>query len=88
MLTIHKDELYINWQFGAHENITVTENDEVIIKKVYLQLEPIGVVLVFFFFSIIVIQFVAMLFHRYYLSNFSHYCLINFTLHFIAESEL
>ena len=65
MLTIHKDELYINWPFGVRENITVTENDEVIIKKVYLQLEPIGVVLVFFFFSIIVIQFVAMLFHRY-----------------------
>merc|ERR1712083_413229 len=33
--------------------------------KEYLHLEPIGIVLVFFFFAIVVIQFVAMLFHRF-----------------------
>lgn len=33
--------------------------------KEYLHLEPIGIVLVFFFFAIILIQFVAMLFHRF-----------------------
>lgn len=33
--------------------------------KEYLHLEPIGVVLVFFFFLIIMIQFIAMLFHRF-----------------------
>lgn len=32
--------------------------------KEYLHLEPIGIVLVFFFFAIVVIQFIAMLFHR------------------------
>ena len=31
----------------------------------YLHLEPIGIVLVFFFFAIILIQFTAMLFHRF-----------------------
>lgn len=33
--------------------------------KEYLHLEPIGIVLVFFFFAIILIQFIAMLFHRF-----------------------
>ena len=37
---------------------------QVIITKEYLHLEPIGIVLVFFFFAIILIQFIAMLFHR------------------------
>ncbi|KAA0193149.1 hypothetical protein HAZT_HAZT001339 [Hyalella azteca] len=35
------------------------------ISKEYLQLEPIGLVFVFFFALILVIQFVAMLFHRF-----------------------
>merc|ERR1712215_157376 len=38
---------------------------QVLITKEYLHLEPIGIVLVFFFFAIVVIQFVAMLFHRF-----------------------
>ena len=38
---------------------------QIIITKEYLHLEPIGIVLVFFFSTIIVIQFVAMLFHRF-----------------------
>ena len=38
---------------------------KVLVSKEYLHLEPIGIVLVFFFFAIVVIQFVAMLFHRY-----------------------
>ena len=33
--------------------------------KEYLQLEPIGLVFVFFFASVMVIQFTAMLFHRF-----------------------
>lgn len=35
------------------------------ITKEYLQLEPIGLVFVFFFALILVIQFTAMLFHRF-----------------------
>ena len=45
-------------------NITVFQ-DEVLVSKEYLQLEPLGLVFVFFFALIIVIQFTAMLFHRF-----------------------
>lgn len=38
---------------------------QVLISKEYLQLEPIGLVFVFFFALILVIQFSAMLFHRF-----------------------
>lgn len=38
---------------------------QVHISKEYLQLEPIGLVFVFFFALILVIQFTAMLFHRF-----------------------
>merc|ERR1712025_709925 len=65
MLTLHKDTLHIDWPFGVKENITITEDEQVIITKEYLHLEPIGIVLVFFFFAIILIQFIAMLFHRF-----------------------
>merc|ERR1719232_1528108 len=64
MLTLHKDTLHIDWPFGVKENITITEDEQVIITKEYLHLEPIGIVLVFLFFAIILIQFIAMLFHR------------------------
>merc|ERR1719348_44835 len=65
MLTLNKDTLHIDWPFGVKTNITITEDARVLVSKEYLHLEPIGIVLVFFFFSIIVIQFVAMLFHRF-----------------------
>merc|ERR1719228_2911960 len=65
MLTLNKDILHIDWPFGVKTNITITEDARVLVSKEYLHLEPIGIVLVFFFFSIIVIQFVAMLFHRF-----------------------
>ncbi len=66
MLTLHKDELHIDWPWGVKENVTVIGDlDETIIVKEYLHLEPIGIILVFFFFAIIVIQFTAMLFHRF-----------------------
>lgn len=35
------------------------------ISKEYLQLEPIGLVFVFFFALILIIQFTAMMFHRF-----------------------
>ena len=38
---------------------------QIIVTIEYLHLEPIGIVLVFFFFAIILIQFSAMLFHRF-----------------------
>uniref|UniRef100_A0AAR5P4N2 chitin synthase n=1 Tax=Dendroctonus ponderosae TaxID=77166 RepID=A0AAR5P4N2_DENPD len=66
LLTLKKDNLHIKWPFGVKTNITYDESSqEVHISKEYLQLEPIGLVFVFFFALILVIQFVAMLFHRF-----------------------
>merc|ERR1712142_5103 len=66
LLTLNKDKIYLEWPFGIRENITINEESfEVLITKEYLHLEPIGIVLVFFFFAIVVIQFIAMLFHRF-----------------------
>merc|ERR1719239_462549 len=66
LLTLNKDKIYLDWPFGIKENITINEDtQEVLVTKEYLHLEPIGIVLVFFFFAIVVIQFVAMLFHRF-----------------------
>merc|ERR1719186_1692707 len=66
LLTLNKDKIYINWPFGIKENITIDEETlDVLVTKEYLHLEPIGIVLVFFFFAIVVIQFIAMLFHRF-----------------------
>ena len=31
MLTLHKDTLHIDWPFGVKENITITEDEQVII---------------------------------------------------------
>ncbi|KAK7086233.1 chitin synthase I [Halocaridina rubra] len=66
LLQLNKDELHIDWPLGIKENITIVpETQEVLISQEYLQLEPIGLVFVFFFALILIIQFVAMLFHRF-----------------------
>lgn len=46
-------------------SLTLLSNVQVLIESDYLQLEPIGMVFVLFFASIMVIQFIAMLFHRF-----------------------
>ncbi|XP_011053054.1 PREDICTED: uncharacterized protein LOC105145297 isoform X2 [Acromyrmex echinatior] len=66
LLQLNKDQLHVVWPLGVKTNITyVEETSEVHISKEYLQLEPIGLVFVFFFALILVIQFTAMLFHRF-----------------------
>ncbi|XP_055676574.1 chitin synthase chs-2 isoform X1 [Lutzomyia longipalpis] len=66
LLQLNKDNLHVKWPFGVKTNITYDETtQEVHISKEYLQLEPIGLVFVFFFALILVIQFTAMLFHRF-----------------------
>ncbi|XP_077301033.1 hyaluronan synthase-like protein kkv isoform X2 [Arctopsyche grandis] len=66
LLQLNKDLLHIKWPFGIKTNITYDESSqEVHISKEYLQLEPIGLVFVVFFALILVIQFTAMLFHRF-----------------------
>ncbi|XP_076291294.1 hyaluronan synthase-like protein kkv isoform X1 [Lasioglossum baleicum] len=71
LLQLNKDLLHVKWPFGIKTNITYDGNtQEVHITKEYLQLEPIGLVFVFFFALILVIQFTAMLFHRF--GTFAH----------------
>nr|AAL38051.2 chitin synthase [Manduca sexta] len=66
LLQLNKDNIHVKWPFGVKTNITYDEvSREVLISKEYLQLEPIGLVFVFFFALILVIQFTAMLFHRF-----------------------
>ncbi|XP_076762627.1 hyaluronan synthase-like protein kkv isoform X3 [Xylocopa sonorina] len=71
LLQLNKDLLHVKWPFGIKTNITYDgDTQEVHISKEYLQLEPIGLVFVFFFALILVIQFTAMLFHRF--GTFAH----------------
>ncbi|KAL7036519.1 hypothetical protein ACKWTF_008831 [Chironomus riparius] len=66
LLQLNKDKLHILWPLAPRINVTfVEETAEVHISKEYLQLEPIGLVFVFFFALILIIQFTAMLFHRF-----------------------
>ncbi|XP_073941848.1 hyaluronan synthase-like protein kkv isoform X4 [Choristoneura fumiferana] len=66
LLQLNKDQLHVDWPLGIKTNITyIEETGEVLISKEYLQLEPIGLVFVFFFALILFIQFTAMLFHRF-----------------------
>uniref|UniRef100_A0A336MER8 chitin synthase n=1 Tax=Culicoides sonorensis TaxID=179676 RepID=A0A336MER8_CULSO len=66
LLQLNKDKIHVNWPLGIKTNITYDEiTQEVHISKEYLQLEPIGLVFVFFFALILIIQFTAMLFHRF-----------------------
>ncbi|XP_050718353.1 chitin synthase chs-2-like isoform X1 [Eriocheir sinensis] len=66
LLQLNKDVIHIDWPLGVKTNITFVEaTSEVLISQEHLQLEPIGLVFVFFFALILIIQFVAMLFHRF-----------------------
>lgn len=65
LLQLQKDKLHIEWKFSSVSyNITYFK-ENVIIEFEYLQLEPINLVLVFFFSIIVLIQFIAMLSHRF-----------------------
>ncbi|GFR07091.1 chitin synthase chs-2 [Trichonephila clavata] len=66
LMQLNKDLLHWDWPLGVKTNITyIPETSEVRIDKEYLQLEPIGLVFAVFFALILVIQFTAMLFHRF-----------------------
>jgi chitin synthase len=66
LLQLHKSELHIRWPFNAKNEITFDESvSEILIARTYLEVEPIGLMFVFFFGLILLIQFVAMLMHRF-----------------------
>ncbi|XP_062716312.1 chitin synthase chs-2-like [Aedes albopictus] len=66
LLQLNKKDLHIQWWFNAKNTISFDESTvEIIVRREYLEIEPIGLVFVFFFGLILVIQFVAMLMHRF-----------------------
>ncbi|GBM97395.1 Chitin synthase chs-2 [Araneus ventricosus] len=66
LMQLNKDLLHWDWPLGVKTNITyIPETSEVRIDKEFLQLEPIGLVFAVFFALILIIQFTAMLFHRF-----------------------
>lgn len=66
LLQLNKEQLHVDWPLGVRENITINpDTNEYIVDKEYLELEPIGLVFVLFFGSILIIQFVGMMFHRF-----------------------
>ncbi|PAV79546.1 hypothetical protein WR25_20899 isoform B [Diploscapter pachys] len=69
VLQLQKDCLHIEWPLGPKFNHTVRvcngDTKDEVWKVTRLQLEPIGLVFLIFFMSILVIQFLAMLCHRF-----------------------
>uniref|UniRef100_A0A7E4VWA1 chitin synthase n=1 Tax=Panagrellus redivivus TaxID=6233 RepID=A0A7E4VWA1_PANRE len=69
VLQMQKDCLHIEWPLGPKFNHTIvpcnSDSKEEIWVMTRLQLEPIGLVFLVFFMSILVIQFFAMLMHRF-----------------------
>uniref|UniRef100_A0A182FS46 chitin synthase n=1 Tax=Anopheles albimanus TaxID=7167 RepID=A0A182FS46_ANOAL len=66
LLQLKKEELHIEWWFNVKNKISYDESTvEIMVRREYLELEPIGLVFVLFFGVILVIQFVAMLMHRF-----------------------
>lgn len=66
LLQLNKEQLHIEWPFNAKYEIIYNESEmEILLKPEYLKVEPIGFMFVLFFGIILIIQFVAMLIHRF-----------------------
>nr|XP_022916186.1 uncharacterized protein LOC111426064 [Onthophagus taurus] len=66
LLTVKKDDIHLNWPFNAKSNFTYnTGENEIIINKKYLELEPVGIVFLAMFFLVLIVQYIAMLIHRF-----------------------
>lgn len=66
LLTLKKDFLHLNWPIDPKTNFTYySSKNEVYVYVTYLELEPIGFVFLIFFALLMVVQFVAMLIHRF-----------------------
>jgi len=66
LLQLHKDIIHVEWPFGAKVNATINpDTGEVTVKEEKLEMEPIGLVFVFFFAFILIIQFAGMILHRF-----------------------
>lgn len=95
LLQLKKDLLHIQWPYNAVNFIIFdASNEEVVIRREYLELEPIGLLFVLFFGVILMVQFIAMLMHRFSTvsqilatTNLNCYCKKNYD-HIAPEDEL
>lgn len=66
LLQLKKDYLHFKWPIDPKNTITYDfTKQEVLITREYLELDPIGISFVLFFGLILLIQFIAMFFHRF-----------------------
>ncbi|KAH8404445.1 hypothetical protein KR222_002050, partial [Zaprionus bogoriensis] len=66
LLQLKKDYLHLKWPIDPTDFVSFDrDNLQVIIYRQYKELDPIGLCFVIFFGFILVIQFVAMFFHRF-----------------------
>ncbi|KAF5283180.1 hypothetical protein FQR65_LT02692 [Abscondita terminalis] len=65
LLTLKKDLLHADWPLDVKYNFTYhPSSGDIELDERPLELEPIGFVFLIFFFSLLVVQFIGMLFHR------------------------
>ncbi|CAB3381251.1 Hypothetical predicted protein [Cloeon dipterum] len=66
LIQLNKDLLHLNWPLGVKSNISFEmKTKEIFIDNEYLELEPIGIVFLLSFAALLLIQFLAMLLHRF-----------------------
>ncbi|EFN87468.1 hypothetical protein EAI_04426 [Harpegnathos saltator] len=71
LMQLNKEILHLQWPLSMKYNVTYDEKrNEVHVTKQYLRLEPIGCLFIIGFVSILGIQFVSMLIHRF--DTFTH----------------
>lgn len=65
LLQLNQDQIHLRWPLGQKVEITYDDDSGmVILDQEYLMLEPIGLLFLVLFGTIMLIQFTAMLFHR------------------------
>lgn len=66
LLQLKKDYLHLEWPIDPEDFITCdNRNHQITIYRRYKELDPIGLCFVVFFGLILIIQFIAMFFHRF-----------------------
>jgi chitin synthase len=66
LLQLQKQYLHVRWPFNPKNKIIFDRNTfEITIQREFLNLEPISLLFVLFFGIVLIIQFIAMLFHRF-----------------------
>ncbi|CAG9860406.1 unnamed protein product [Phyllotreta striolata] len=66
LLNIQQDIIHLDWPIAPKVNFTyIHDENEIIIQKTYLELQPIGFVFLIAFAGLMFVQFIAMFIHRF-----------------------